>query len=67
MPSLADKINVCKAGYDAVRFVEKNISNIDHETINNNILGSTLNDTEIVINIKNFFQYFIFKTFRKSL
>jgi len=67
MPSLADKINVCKAGYDAVRFVEKNISNIDHETINNNILGSTLNDTEIVINIKNFFQYFIFNTFRKSL
>ena len=48
MPALSDKLNVCKTGYDAVSFVEKNISNIDTENINSNILGSTLNDSEIV-------------------
>jgi hypothetical protein len=51
MPALADKLNVCKAGYDAVSFIEKNISNIDAECLNNkNILGSCLNDSEIVNN-----------------
>jgi hypothetical protein len=49
MPALSDKLNVCKAGYDAVSFIEKNISTLDAECLNNkNILGSSLNDSEIV-------------------
>lgn len=59
MPALADKLNVCKTGYDAVSFVEKNISNIDSENMNNNILGSTsnANDSEIKVTLKIFFKF----------
>jgi hypothetical protein len=51
MPALADKLNVCKTGYDSMAFVEKNISSIDQESFNMNILGSTTNNSEIVIYI----------------
>lgn len=49
MPALADKLNVCKTGYDSMAFVEKNLSSIDAESLNMNILGSTTNNTETVI------------------
>lgn len=48
MPALADKLNVCKTGYDVMAFVEKNLSSIDAESLNMNILGSTTNNTETV-------------------
>lgn len=48
MPALADKLNVCKTGYDTMAFVEKNIANIDSESLNTNILGSTTNNLETV-------------------
>lgn len=47
MPALSDKLNVCKTGYDALSFVQKNISKIDQE-YNSTILGSTVNDSETV-------------------
>jgi len=48
MPALADKLNVSKTGYESMAFVEKNISSIDAESLNMNILGSTTNNSEIV-------------------
>jgi len=49
MPALADKLNVCKTGYEALAFVEKNLANLDGESNNMNILGSITNNSEIVI------------------
>jgi hypothetical protein len=59
MPALADKLNVCKTGYDTMAFVEKNLSNIDAESLNMNILGSTTNNSETVKNMKKMFIIFV--------
>ena len=48
MPALADKLNITKANYDTLIFLEKNLSNIETDGLNSNILGSSTKDSETV-------------------
>lgn len=48
MPALADKLNITKANYDTLIFLEKNLSNVETDGLNSNILGSSTKDSETV-------------------
>jgi len=48
MPVLADKLNLFNTGYYTMAFLEKDLSNIDQDNLNLNILEESTKDLEKV-------------------